>query len=64
MSTIRYTRSVITPTFRANFPLVFLEKKIVMGKKRSLCAPCLDVIGDPFSREIYSEVLFLPKKRA
>ena len=33
MSAIRYTRSVITPAFRANFFLSFPRKKIVMGKK-------------------------------
>ena len=37
-------------------------KKIVMGKK--VVVPCLDVIMIAFSREIYSEVLFLPEKRA
>ena len=49
MSTIRYTR--------------FSYKKILMGKKKDRCAvfgcnnDCL------FTREIHSEVIFLPEKR-
>ena len=33
MSTIRYTRSVFTRAFRANFSLSSLKKRIVMGEK-------------------------------
>ena len=33
MSTIRYTRSVFTRSFQANFSLSFPRKKIAMGKK-------------------------------
>ena len=32
-NTIRYTRSVFTRAFRANFSLSFPRKKIVIGKK-------------------------------
>ena len=42
MSTIRYTHSVLTCAFRANFSLVFLEKDC-NGKKK-IVVPCLDVI--------------------
>ena len=56
MSTVRYTRSVFT-RFSANFSLRFAIRKIVVS--------CLDVIMIAFfSREIYSEVLFWPEKRA
>ena len=42
MSTIRYTRSVFTRAFRANFSYVFIEKDC-NGKKK-IVVPCLDVI--------------------
>ena len=42
MSTIPYTRSVLTRTFRAKFSLSFPIKKIVMEKK--IVVPWLDVI--------------------
>ena len=57
MSTMRYTRISIYAHFLGQLFFKFSKKKIVMGKK--IVVPCLDVII-----EIYSEVLFLPEKRA
>ena len=51
MSTIRYTRSVFTRAFRANFSLSFHRKRLQWEKK--IVVPCLDVIMIAFfSRNI------------
>ena len=42
MSTIRYSRSVFTRAFRANFSLRFLRKRLQWEKK--IVVPCLDVM--------------------
>ena len=44
------------------FPLSFPRKRLQWEKK--IVVPCLDVIRLPFSSEMYSEVVFLPEKRA
>ena len=63
MSTIRYTRISIDARFSGQFFFMFSQKKIVMRKKdRCAVLGCNNI--SPFCREIYTEVLFLPKKRA
>ena len=62
MSTSQYTRSVCTRAFGAIFSLSFPRKRLQWEKK--IVVPCLDVIRLPFSSEMYSEVVFLPEKRA
>ena len=60
MNTIRYTRSVFTRTFRANFSLSSPRKKIVTGKK-DRCA-VFGCINDRLFPEIYTVKLsFRPK---
>ena len=61
ISAIRFTRLVLTPLFGTIFLKVFPDQKdcTVMGKR--IVLPCLDVTMIAFSREIYSEVLFLPE---
>ena len=62
MSTIRYTRSVFTRAFRANFSYVFIEKDCNGKKNRCAVFGCDN--DRLFFRQIYSKVLFLPDKRA
>ena len=60
MSTIQYTLSVFTFVFRA----IFLQVSLEEGKKKDRCAVFGYNIDHLFFREMYSEVLFLPEKRA
>ena len=52
MSTIRYTPSVFTGTFQANFSLRFPRKRLQWENK--VIVPCLDVIMMAFFPRIYS----------
>ena len=54
MNTIRYTRSVFTRVFQANFSLSSPRKKIVMGKT-DRCA-VFGCINDRLFPEIYSSL--------
>ena len=60
MSRIPYTRSLFYVLFGPIFLYVFLEKDC-NGKKK-IVVLCLAVIIIAFSREMHSEVLFLPEK--
>ena len=54
--------SLVFTRFSRQFFFKFSYKKMQWEKK--IVVPCLDVIMIAFSGEIYSEVLFLPEKRA
>ena len=62
MNTIRYTRSVFTRVFQANFSLSPPRKKIVMGKK-DRCA-VFGCTNDRLCPEIYTVKFSLRPKSA